>query len=189
MRLQLITVKIFFLAMVFMVSSPVWAQDIPLLFVERDNKSLELAISKYLQQRTSWPVGVAYFDNQKLDAYLNIPFTLEDGRSVTIYIDTFSSATESKERRINIYGHFIIPGQMSHERRAATLEVLNQHMVDDWMMQRLYLDKADDIAFAWVINIPGKDSPVHAEQVYDAILRTKFSLDKLVGKLRPLGLP
>ena len=170
-------------------ASSAWAQDIPLLFVEDNEKSLEVQIKKFLDERTSWPVEMAYFGEGRADAYLSIPFTLEDGRRVEIYVDSFSSATEGRERRIHVYGYLILENTLGTRKRAALLEVLNQHAVDDWMSQRLYLDQDDDIAFAWVVNIPGKDTPIHAEQIYDAIIRTKFSLDGLMPKLRPLGLP
>lgn len=173
-------------------SSAAWAQntqDIPLLFVENDEKSLEVQVQKFLDERTNWPVELAYFGEGRTDAYVLIPFTLDDGRSVNIYVDSFSSADAGRERRLHVYGYFILENTLGTRKRAALLEVLNQHTIDDWMSQRLYLDKDGDIAFAWVINVPGKDSPIHAEQVYDAIIRTKFSLNALLPKLRPLGLP
>lgn len=167
----------------------VQAQDIPLLFVEEDELSVELEVKRFLDERTNWNVSVAYYGDQRSDAYLSIPFTLEGGFETVIYVDSFSSATDSRERRLHIYGYFILNTVLGTRKRAALLEVLNQHAIDDWMIQRLYLDDDGDIAFNWVINIPGKETPVHAEQVYDAIIRTKFSLDKLLPKLKPLGLP
>jgi hypothetical protein len=177
------------LGFVLMASPRVFAQDIPLLFVEDDESKVEIAVKRFLDDRTNWNVRLAYLNGQRNNAYLSIPFTLSSGIHVTIYVDSFSSATQSSERRLHIYGYFNLNTHLGDRRRDALLEVLNQHTIDDWMIQRLYLDNDGDIAFNWVINIPGKAAPVHAEQVYDAIVRTKFSLDKLVGKLRPLGLP
>ena len=188
-RSLLLTAFIIMLAPIAWVAPKVWAQDIPLLFVEDDESTTEIEVKRFLDGRTNWDVGLAYFGDLKNDAYLSIPFTLENGYNTIIYVDTFSSATDSNERRLHIYGYFILETVLGTRKRDALLEVLNQHIMDDWMMQRLYLDDDGDIAFNWVINIPGKETPIHAEQVYDAIIRTKFSLDKLVVKLRPLNLP
>lgn len=176
-------------ALMFVSANSLKAQDIPLLFVEGDEKTLETQIKDFLKERTTWPVELAHFGEGRSDAYVRIPFTLDDGRTVDILIDSYSSATEGRERRIHVYGYFILNVSLGTRKRAALLEVLNQHTLDEWMSQRLYIDNDGDIAFAWIINIPGELTPVHAEQIYDAVIRTKFSLDALMPKLRPLGLP
>jgi|GEM_PF-3480526 len=165
------------------------AQEIPLLFVEEDETTTELELMEFLKVRTNWTIERAEFgSNIGDDSYLRIPFTLEDDREVTIMVDSLPSAQSGSERRIQVYGWIVVEVGETHARRRDLLELLNTIQKDNWSAQRLYLDGDGDVAYAWSINIPGKRAPVHAEQVYDAIIRTKLMLDTLSPKLNELGL-
>jgi len=165
------------------------AQEIPLLFVEDDQTTVESELVNFLNVRTNWPTQRAELGtSQGEDSYWRIPFTLADDKEVTIMVDSLPSAQGGSERRIQVYGWIVVEVTENHTRRRDLLELLNTTQRENWSAQRLYLDADGDVAYAWSINIPGKRSPVHAEQVYDAIIRTKIMLDGLSPKLNELGL-
>jgi Putative bacterial sensory transduction regulator len=171
----------------FAVPVPAVAQDVVLLFAEPDESSLEIEIRRFLLSRSSWPVRISDFPNvEGDDALLHVELEVA-GETREFSIDTLSSARDNTERRIKIYGWYFIGITENHRQRRQVLEAINEYNNTSWG-PRIWLDDDGDLAFDWSINIPGPNTPIHAEMVYDGVYRLKIALDGLIPKLRELGI-
>ncbi|PNU18562.1 hypothetical protein C2E25_17005 [Geothermobacter hydrogeniphilus] len=170
------------------------ADDIPLLFPSQDEKSVELQIADYLESKGMHVTRQVLKKNAD-DVYLRLNFGMADtdDYNIKIFVDTTPSAHNKKthvidERKIQIraYPKNIRLKGITKVRQFQGF--CNAFQRRYWAPQRVYLDRDNDLVLAWDINIPGDTSPVHCEQVRDAIVRLYSAWKDMHDQLKKEGL-
>jgi len=174
------------LALLFLaVSRPAMAD---LLKFAEDEGSVERAIGDYLTQR-GIVHSIRVAPNDHTDWFLSVEYDLEAAPDITFFVDTVPSGEldgRITERAITVsaWPHKGI----AYDRVGGFLRFINGWAIRNWAPPQLYIDDDNDLEFMWMINIPGADYTVDAEQVVDALIRMAQAWEKMYGELVASGL-
>lgn len=151
-----------------------------LLFVCQDESTIEQQVRRYLKEKYDIDATMRYLDDEDTDLMLVYALSPRDEGvpDIKFFVDTMISARDTETREVNerclkINAYFILPDTYKTETWTRRIQTLN----DDWhrrqwMPHRVYLDKDNDIAMESFINIPSRNVPVHADMVYDLLVRS-----------------
>lgn len=148
-----------------------------LVFSVNDESTMEEKIGEYLRSVKKLNVSYTYAKSDPSDLILKIHFTLDPKPDVMINVDTMSASRDGSERCITVRSWYIVPDR--YKKNAASMDKIrrfNERFMEKYFVpERVYCDKDDDIAMACYLNVPGKDTPVHAEFVADLVARVAGS--------------
>jgi len=159
--------------------------EVVLLFPTNDEGTIEKEIARYLSNK-DLNVQLQVNPNDTEDFFITSAWDVGNNPSIRIIIDTQRSNRDGSERVILLKAWPV--SSISNADRVRFLEFINKWMDDSWVPPQLYIDRDNDLAFTWPINVSAPFAPVHAEQVYDALVRMVSSWNNMADKLRQEGL-
>ena len=144
-----------------------------LVFSVNDESTMEEKIGEYLRTVKKLNVSYTYAKSDPSDLILKIHFTLDPKPDVMLNVDTLSSSRDGTERCITVRAWYILPDRF--KKSASDMDRIrryNERFMEKYFApERVYVDKDDDLAMSCYLNVPGKDTPVHAEFVADLVAR------------------
>jgi hypothetical protein len=162
----------------------------PWLTVVQDESSVERKIQKYLEHHYGFESDVRMLDMERGDIVLDVEVPGEEAGEpvLSCVIDTEQSGHEEDdtvaERVILITSYYYVPDEKKTPAfRARILELNNRFSEEFWMPHRYYIDDDGDVVLESALNIPGPTYRVHAEMVYDLLVRTHTAWVKYLPEL------
>ncbi|WP_320170685.1 hypothetical protein [Maridesulfovibrio sp.] len=147
------------------------AKEVPLVFMEKSDEAIELAIAKYMRKTKDWNVNIKYLSSNPEDAYLTAKFGVKRGNnkeSLLLIVDTtVASRTKATGEpnlvRIKVV---ILPsnggGRVKNTNSA--LRWINKWGQGKWAPGKVIVDKDGDLQCEDFILVD-KNAPVHLGQV------------------------
>ena len=147
-----------------------------MLYPVQDESSLERKIANYIKAKSKVEAVYKFFGEKNDDLYLQYTLIPQGAPRVRLAVDTMVSGRQQgrvSERVIKVSTYYVLPASAkTPEARRKILELNNTWHQKKWMPGRVFIDTDGDIAMETFVNIPGADTPVHAELIRDIILRT-----------------
>ncbi|MEG3639455.1 hypothetical protein [Magnetococcus sp. PR-3] len=171
---------------------PGHAEDLPLLFLENDGKSLEIQIHNYLEEKKGWKLTRRWMGEDKEDLVLIFKGKYK-GTPIFLFIDSSISAVKRNkktgketllEKVIKVRGSIKCHLGKSKKKKALLLEAMNHYKRNYWNPPSLYLDKNNNITYQWPINIAGDHAPIHAGQVLNVVQKLIHSVHQYIYPMK-----
>jgi hypothetical protein len=172
------------------VAQPTGGKDEWLLYPAQDEASVERKVAAYLKATEGLEGKIETFEADTSDVYVLYKLTPGNAPGILVTVDTLVAGKDKDkvtERTIELAAVYTLADEAKTPAvRQKILELNNSWHQENWTPGRIYLDTDGDLVLETYVNIPGQNTPIHAELVRDALLRIKSAWNEYYPRLAPI---
>jgi hypothetical protein len=147
-----------------------------LLYPSSNEADNEMQVARYLKAKSDVEAKVHQNKGNSDDIYISYKLSPDGAPEIRAFVDTAVSTRNSEgavtERMFRVHAYYVLPDSAKTPQiRGRLLEFCNRWHASRWWPSRVYLDKDGDIVLESTVNIPGLETPIHAESVNDLLQR------------------